>query len=165
MADQKTMKALRHHEDGLKIDHIPIPEPGPHDVLIKVHAAAITASELTWPETKARQAPIPGHDVAGEIVAVGSEVHKKFAEGDKVFALSSFSRDGGAAEYVAVSYKEISHMPANLSFEEAVAVPLSALWVYQALTHHLFPKSGEKCHVTGAGGIDASKGVHRPSAD
>lgn len=152
MAEQKMMRALRYHGDGLRIDEVPVPTPGPRDVLIKVHATAITNGELTWPETKAREAPIPGHDVVGEITTLGSEVKGGFAKGDKVFALSSFLRDGGVAEYVAVSYKEVAHMPANFSYEEAASIPLSALWVYQALSHHLYPKSGEKVHVTGAGG-------------
>lgn len=147
------MKALRHYEDGLKIEEVPIPTPGPKDVLIKVHATAITADELTWPETKERQHPIPGHDVAGVIEAKGSDVGEAFAEGDKVFALTSFSREGGAAEYLVASYKEVSPMPTNLTFEEAAAIPLSALWVYQAIYQHLHPKSGEKVVVVGAGGI------------
>jgi NADPH:quinone reductase-like Zn-dependent oxidoreductase len=151
MAEKGTMRALRHHKDGLKVDDVPVPSPGPKDILIKVHATAITADELTWPETRKREAPIPGHDVAGTIVSIGSEVTAAFSEGDNVFACTSFSRDGGAAEYMVASFTEVAHMP-KVSFEEAAAIPLSALWVYQALLDHLDVKSGLKVLVTGAGG-------------
>lgn len=159
------MKALRYHEDGFQIEQVPIPAPGPKDVLIKVHAAAITADELTWPETKERHYPIPGHDIAGVIEAKGQDVGDSFSEGDKVFALTSFTRDGGAAEYILASYKEIAHMPSSLTFEEAAAIPLSALWVYQAIYQHLHPKSGEKVLVAGAGGNEIDqpqRGLRRP---
>ena len=99
------MKALRNFKDGLRIDETPEPAHGPKDVLIKVHATAITAAELTWPETVARENTIPGHDVAGTIVKVGAEV-SGFKEGDEVFALTSFSRDGCAAEYAIASASE-----------------------------------------------------------
>jgi NADPH:quinone reductase-like Zn-dependent oxidoreductase len=146
------MKALRHHDTGFKVEDIPTPIPGPKDVLIKVHATSLTADELKWPETKLREAPIPGHDVAGVIAVKGSEVDETFKEGDRVFALTSFSRDGGAAEYMIASSKEVAHMPDNLSFEDASAIPLSALWVYQALFHHVHAISGQKVLITGAGG-------------
>ena len=54
------MKALRNHKDGLRIDEIDVPLPGPDDVLIKVHATSITNGELGWPETLERENPIPG---------------------------------------------------------------------------------------------------------
>ncbi|KAK5169048.1 uncharacterized protein LTR77_006357 [Saxophila tyrrhenica] len=146
-----TMKALRYHKDGLKIDDVPIPTPDPKDVLVKVHAAAITADELTWPPTLERETPIPGHDVAGTIASLGSEAEGHFKEGDKVFGVTCFTRDGGAAEYMVANYREIAHMP-QMSFEAAAAIPLSALWVYQALMDHVHARSGQKVLITGAGG-------------
>ena len=108
MADKTTMKALRYHKDGsLKLDSdTPIPTPGPKDILIKVHATAITADELTWPETLKREAPIPGHDIAGTIVSIGAEVQGGFKEDDNVFALTSFSRDGGKSIPIAAELVE-----------------------------------------------------------
>lgn len=63
------MRALRHHkEGGLKVEDAPKPATlGGNDVLIRVKATAVTRSELEWAETKARETPIPGHDVAGII--------------------------------------------------------------------------------------------------
>ena len=109
------MKALRNHKDGLRVDEIAEPSHGPKEVLIKVHATAITAAELTWPETTARENPVPGHDVAGTIAKVGAEV-TGFKEGDEVFALTSFSRDGCAAEYAIATPAELARKPTNLSF-------------------------------------------------
>ena len=95
---------------------------------------------------------VEGHDVAGTIAAVGLEV-TGFAEGDEVFALTSFSRDGGAAEYMTTLSTELSIKPPSLSFEQAAAIPLSALWVWQALFEHADAKTGQKLLVTGAGGM------------
>lgn len=66
------MRALRYHrEDGsLRVEDLPKPpQPDGNDVLIQVKATAITNGELEWPETKEREFPVPGHDVAG-IIAV-----------------------------------------------------------------------------------------------
>ena len=146
------MRALRHHKDGLKVEDIPIPTPGPKDLLIKVHATSITANELEWMETVSREYPIPGQDLAGTVEQVGTEV-TEFTKGDDVFALTSFSRDGAAAEYMTAASGEFAVKPRNLSYEEAAAIPLSALWVWQALYQHADVKAGQKILITGAGGI------------
>lgn len=145
------MKALRLHKDGLRIEDIPTPTPGAKDVLIKVRATSITANELTWTETVAQEYPIPGHDVAGVVEAMGAEVIG-FKKGDEVFALTSFSRNGAAAEYMIGLHTEFAIKPKNLSFEEAAAIPLSALWVWQALFQHIEVTAGHKMLITGAGG-------------
>lgn len=109
------MKALRNFKDGLAVVDAEEPNPGPKEVLIKVHATAITAAELAWPETTARENPIPGHDVAGTVAKVGSEV-TAFKKGDEVFALTSFSREGCAAEYAIANTAELAKKPQSLTF-------------------------------------------------
>jgi NADPH:quinone reductase-like Zn-dependent oxidoreductase len=145
------MKALRHHKDGLKIGNIAIPSTGPKDVLIRVHATAITRGELEWPESVERQNPIPGHDVAGSIESIGAEV-TKFQNGDEVFGLISFTRDGAAAEYVLAAEHELCMKPSQLPFEDAAAISLSSLTVWQTFFDHLDAKEGQKVLITGAGG-------------
>ena len=145
------MKALRHHKNGLKIDDVAVPTTGPKDVLIKVHATAITRGELEWPESIERQNPIPGHDVAGSVVSIGAEV-TKFKKGDEVFGLISFSRDGAAAGYVLAAEYELALKPSQLSFEDAAAISLSSLTVWQTYFDHLDAKEGQKVLITGAGG-------------
>jgi NADPH:quinone reductase-like Zn-dependent oxidoreductase len=145
------MKALRYHKDGLKIEEIPIPTPGPKDILIKVHATSITRGELEWPEAFARKDPIPGYDVAGTVEDIGAEV-TKFKKGDEVFGLTAFEREGAAAEYTLGAENELALKPADLSFEEAAAMSLSTLTVWQALFDHIQAKEGQKVLITGAGG-------------
>ena len=147
------MKALRNHKDGLKIDEVPIPKPGPKDALIKVNTASITRDELGWVEAVGRgDCPIPGYDVAGTIEAVGAEV-TKFKKGDEVFGLINFEREGAAAEYTIADENVLALKPAGLSFEEAAAMPLSTLTVWQALFKHAEAKEGQKVLTNGAGGV------------
>ena len=147
------MKALRNHKEGLTIDDMPTPTPGPKDVLIKVYTAALTAHELEWPETIARENPTPCHDVAGTVEAVGAEV-TGFVKGDEVFGLTSFTREGAAAEYMVASSAELALKPSSLSFEEAAAISLSALTAWQAIFQHADAKAGQKVLITGAGGTE-----------
>src|SRR5215467_11842288 len=81
---------VRLHDDGLKIEEIETPSPGPGEVLVSVHAAAITRDELEWPVD--RLPAIPSYELSG--VVVGS--------GEEVYALTPFDRDGVAAEYAVV---------------------------------------------------------------
>lgn len=116
-----------------------IPTPSTSQYLIRVHHTAITANELIWPETLLRQLAIPGHDLCGTIVSTPSSPPSssaKFKEGDEVFALTSFSRDGAAAEYVVAEADELAPKPEALTRKEAAAVPLSVLTAWQALFVH-----------------------------
>src|SRR5436190_11543942 len=85
--EQGAVLAVRLHDDGLKVDEIETPSPDPGEVLVRVHAAAITRNELEWPVD--RLPAIPSYELSG--VVVGS--------GDEVYALTPFDRDGVAAEY------------------------------------------------------------------
>lgn len=125
----------------------PVPTPAPDQALLRVLTTSITANELSWAETLRRQAPIPGHDVCGLIVSMPTLTDKQesgpssatpsFQVGDKVFALTSFSRDGAAAEYVVASPTELALAPeGRISDEEIASLPLSALTAWQALFEH-----------------------------
>jgi NADPH:quinone reductase-like Zn-dependent oxidoreductase len=87
-----------------------------------------------------------GGDFAGVVEAVGSDV-KDFKPGDRVFG----GRHGAYAEYVAVK-KGIAHMPANVSFEEAAAVPTAALTALQGLRDNGKLEAGQRVLITGAAG-------------
>jgi hypothetical protein len=104
------MMALRAHTQGgpevLVYESAPRPTPGNDEVLIAVHAAAITFAELTWPETWAsggvdRTPVIPSHEFSGVVAEVGDGV-TGLSTGDEVYGLVPFDRDGAAAEYVSV---------------------------------------------------------------
>ena len=97
------MRAIRLHPpggiDGLALDDVETPSPRPGEALVRVHAAAITRDELTWPVD--RLPAIPSYELAGVVAAVAPDV-ESVAVGDACFALTPFDRDGVAAEYAAV---------------------------------------------------------------
>lgn len=132
----------------------PPPTPSPTQYLLLVHAAAITTDEQTWTETLARASPIPAHDVCGTVVTTPT-AHSptpEFKIGDQVMALTSFSRDGAAAEYVVAEAAEVAAKPPTLSAVAAAAVPLSFLTAWQALVAHGRAGAGQSVLVLGAAG-------------
>lgn len=156
------MQALRAHRRGgpevLTYERAPDPRPDAGDILVAVHAAAITFAELTWEETWTRdgrdRAPvIPSHEFSG-IIAETSGDASKFAVGDEVYGTVPFDRDGAAAEYVATPVTQVASKPARLSHVEAAAMPLPVLTARQALFDHTKVAAGQHVLVHGgAGGV------------
>ena len=132
------MRALRLYEDGLRVEEIEVPEPGPGEVLCRVHAAAITRDELTWPTD--RLPAIPSYELSGVV------------DGDEVVALTPFGRDGVAAEYAVVPTAVLAPKPPELSHVGAAALPMGALSGQQGLFVHGGLQSGERVLVTGTSG-------------
>ncbi len=155
------MKAVRLHRRGgpeeLVYEEAPPPAPGDGDALVRVHACAITPTELSWGPTYTthdgveRLPSIPGHEVSGVVEAVVSAT-AGLRTGDAVYALTDFWRDGAAAEYVAVRAGDLAPRPANLSDTQAAAVPLSALTAWQALFDHARLSKGQRVLIHGAAG-------------
>src|SRR5689334_275458 len=142
-AQGATMKAVIQDRYGtsevLHVGDVPIPEPGDHEVLIKVHAAGLdrgTEHLMTGKPYAMRSAtglrrpknPIAGRDVAGTVVKVGAAV-TRFAPGDEVYGVAP----GSFAEYAIGPENKLAHKPANLTFAEAAVVPISAGTALQAL--------------------------------
>src|SRR5579871_4085726 len=103
------MKAIRlHHRGGPEAfvyEEAIQPQPGADEVLVRVHAAAVTPTELSWMPTwttrsgEPRRFPIiPGHEFSGTIAAVGGGV-KDLAVGDPVYGLNDWFGEGAQAEY------------------------------------------------------------------
>jgi NADPH:quinone reductase-like Zn-dependent oxidoreductase len=132
--------AVRLHGDGLRVEEIGEPLPGPGDVLVRVRAAAITRDELEWPVD--RLPAIPSYELSGVVVESGEEV----------FALTPFDRDGVAAEYAVVPADVLASKPAGLSHVEAAALPMGGLSAWQALFVHGRLARGERVLITGASG-------------
>lgn len=155
------MKAVRMHAragpETLIYEEAPIPDLAPGDALVRVHAAGITPTELTWSSTyvtrekKDRLPVIPGFEMAGTIERVASDVNN-VSPGQEVYGLLDFWRDGAAAEYVAVRASDLAPKPKSLSFTYAAAIPLSALTAWQALFDYAKLSRGETVLVHGAGG-------------
>ncbi|GCE29930.1 NADPH:quinone reductase [Dictyobacter alpinus] len=155
------MKAIRIHgrggADHLVYEDAPKPEPGPGEVLVRVHAAGVIATELTWDETYRtgagiqRTYPIPGHDFSGVVEEAGADV-TNLAKGAEVYALIDFDRDGAAAEYAIVRQEELALKPRSLDHVQAAAVPLTALTAWQALFEHAGLQKGQTILIHGAAG-------------
>lgn len=158
------MTALRaHHRGGpevLVVERVPVPVPAAGEVLIEVHAAAITFDELTWEETWTRDGAsrtpvIPSHEVSGVVSEIGPGV-TGLASGDEVYGLIDFDRDGGAAEFVTVPASDLAAKPPTASHVVAAALPLAGLTAWQALVEHAAVRPGEAVLVLGgAGGVGA----------
>jgi NADPH:quinone reductase-like Zn-dependent oxidoreductase len=156
--------------DVLRSAQIARPAIGGAEVLLRVHAAGLDRG--TWHLMAGRpylvrlavglrgpRNPVPGLDVAGTVVAVGPDV-TRFSVGDEVFG---FSR-GSFAEYAAARESKLAAKPANVSFEQAAAVPVSAVTALLALTDVGHVTAGQKVLITGASGGVGSYAVQLAKA-
>jgi NADPH:quinone reductase-like Zn-dependent oxidoreductase len=160
----ESMMALRAHTQGgpevLAYESAPRPTVRDGEVLIAVHAAAITFDELTWPETWVsggvdRTPVIPSHEFSGVVAEVGDGV-TGLSVGDEVYGLVPFDRDGAAAEYVSVPATSVAARPRTVSHVVAAAAVLPALTAWQALVDHAAVQPGQRVLVHGgAGGVGA----------
>ncbi len=158
---QERMKAVRMHARGgpenLVFEDVGIPEIRDGEVLIKVHAASITPTELTWNSSytddrgNERIPSIPSFEISGTVHKISDGVnHLKV--GDEVFGLLNFWRNGGAAEYVAIEAAGIALKPATIDHVSAASLPLSGLTAWQALFDHGGLSAGKKVLIHGAAG-------------
>jgi NADPH:quinone reductase-like Zn-dependent oxidoreductase len=154
------MAALRAQYPGgpevLVLERAPLPVPAADEVLVAVHAAAITFDELKWPQTWTRDGVsrtpvIVSHEVSGVVQGVGAEV-TDVRTGDGVCGLIAFDRDGGAAEFVAVPGTDLALKPPALSHAVAAALPLAGLTALQAVVDHAAVQPGEAVLVHGGAG-------------
>lgn len=162
-ANATTMKAVVYRCYGgpevLKVEDIEKPTPKDDELLIKVHAAS--ANPLDWhymrgtpyimrmdAGTGKPTSTRLGVDYAGTVEAVGKNI-TRFKPGDEVFGV----KKGAFAEYVAVpSERPMVLKPANVSFEQAAAVPIAAITALQALRDKGHVQAGQKVLVNGASG-------------
>src|SRR6201997_5275207 len=135
------------------------PTPRPRDILVEVRAAGLNPVDFKFRQGKLRAILRPklpfvlGNELAGEVIAVGRDV-KRFRAGDRVFARVAKDRAGAFAEQACVDEDDAAHMPRNLDFTAAAAVPLAGLTALQALRDELGVKPGQKLFISGgAGGV------------
>lgn len=132
----------------------PVPEPGPGEIRVRVHASAMNRADLlqrmgSYPAPAGAPADVPGLEYAGEVDAVG-EGAGLWAVGNRVMGLVG----GGAhAEYVVVHEREAIRIPHTLEMEKAAAIPEAFLTAYDALFRQLDLKMGERLliHAVGSG--------------
>jgi NADPH:quinone reductase-like Zn-dependent oxidoreductase len=145
--------------DVLRFTEVAKPVPKADEVLIKIHAASV--NPLDWRFLRAKpfiirlgglrepKHKILGVDIAGHVETVGSSV-KQFRPGDEVFGAGKDL--GGFADYVCTDEDKLALKPANLTFEEAAAVPVAALTALQGLRDKGRIGLGHKVLVDGASG-------------
>jgi NADPH:quinone reductase-like Zn-dependent oxidoreductase len=149
------------HEDQLKLTDLPVPIPGPTEVLIEI--AYTSVNPVDWKIRKGfLQGRLPhrfpivlGWDAAGRVKAVGRRV-KRFKIGDSVFAYcrKPVIQWGTYAEYIALEEDLVALMPSSLGFAQAASIPLAGLTAWQALHDRVNLQSGEIVLVhAGAGGV------------
>ncbi|MFF8908163.1 zinc-binding alcohol dehydrogenase family protein [Streptomyces olivaceoviridis] len=148
--NKTTMRAVGYREslpvsdpESLVDVELPVPEPSPHDLLVKVEAVAVNPVDY-----KIRQSNDPGGgtkvlgwDAAGTVVAVGEKV-ETFKTGDEVYYAGALDRAGANAEYHTVDERIVALKPATLSFTEAAALPLTSLTAWEGLFEHLGLENG-----------------------
>ena len=166
MGGDAQVKAIVYREYGspdiLKLEEVEKPFPGDDEVLIKIHAASVNTRD--WHLLRADpflvrlmtgllkpKDPILGSDVAGRVEVVGGDV-KQFQPSDDVFGDIGAYGNGAFAEYVAVPENALVLKPANMTFEQAAAVPGSALAALQGLRDHGQIQPDQKVLINGASG-------------
>jgi len=131
--------------------------PGDAEVLVKVHAAGVTPSELSWYPTthckdgSPRVKAVPGHEFSGTIVEVGRDAGG-FSVDDAVYGMNDWFRDGATAEYCVTSPAMLARKPQRLTHAEAATVPIGALTAWQALFERARLQAGERILVHGGAG-------------
>jgi NADPH:quinone reductase-like Zn-dependent oxidoreductase len=145
--------------DVLQFTEVEKPSPKDNEVLMKVYAASVNPLDLFQmggaplvrrvPGLRTPKQQVLGCDIAGRVEAVGGHV-KQFQPGDEVFG-ASFA-GGGFAEYVCTIEDKLALKPANISFEEAAAVPVAAITALQGLRDKGRIQRGQKVLVDGASG-------------
>ena len=167
---ETTMKAIAHDTYGstdvLELRDIDKPVVGEDDVLVAVRAAGVDPGvwhlmtgmpylvRLMGYGLRAPKHRVRGTDVAGRVEAVGKNV-TRFQPGDEVFGTC----DGSFAEYACAREGRLAAKPANLGFEQAAAVPVSALTALQGLRDTAKVKAGHRVLVIGAAGGVGTFGV------
>lgn len=135
----------------------PRPEPLEREVLIRIDAAGVTPTELSWYPTwhtksgDPRTAAVPGHEFSGVIAAVGAGV-TEFATGQEVFGMNDWFADGATSEYCIALPQAIAKKPPRLSHAEAASVPIGALTAWQGLFDRAHLQRGERLLVHGGAG-------------
>ena len=177
-----TMRAARFDGSILSVQDVPIPVPGPGEVLVKVEACGICLSDVHLLDgTLPMMLPVvtPGHEAAGTIVEVGSQV-PVWQPGDRVvlaggrpcgrcrwcvrgrfedceaFEIMGFNFDGAWAQYVVVPSPTLASVPDGIPIEQAAILADAVSTPYAALTERAALRPGEAVGLWGIGGL----GVH-----
>ncbi len=146
----------------LQLAEVEKPVPAADEVLVKVQAVGVNDWDLGLMQGTPllmrlyiglfrNKIPTPGVEIAGIVESSGEEA-TRFAAGKKVYSDLSYGKFRGYAEYVCVKETELFHMPTNLSFAQAVAIPHAGLLAIQSLKDIAGLREGQSLLINGAGG-------------
>jgi NADPH:quinone reductase-like Zn-dependent oxidoreductase len=155
------VKAMQVNKAGLGpvliLAELPKPEPGSGEILVHVHAAGVTPTELLWYPTThtksgtARMRAVPGHEFSGVITAIGKDV-QDFEVNDEVYGMNDWFSDGATAEFCISLPKNIARKPKTLTHELAATVPIGGLTAWQGLFDRAKLQPGERVLIHGGAG-------------
>lgn len=158
------MKAIVYDQPGLPIDNpnalydaeLPVPEPGPNDLLVKIQAVSVNPVDSKLRLSMPTSAPrVLGWDAVGTVVATGPSV-TLFKVGDEVWYAGDITRQGSYAEYGLVDERIAGHRPKSIPVADAAALPLTGITAWELLFDRLsIPEgggSGQTLLIIGAGG-------------
>ncbi len=142
---------------GMTLAERPEPQPAINDVVVEVHASGFVPTELGWPSTwtdrrgRDRTPAIPGHELAGVVIALGYGT-TGLSVGQRVFGLTDWHRDGTLAQYVAVEARNLAPLPGDVEYTVGASLPISGLTAWQGLFDHGRLRSGQSVLAHGAAG-------------
>lgn len=138
----------------LEVQERPTPEPGPNEILVRVHASALNRADLSqregnYPAPPGAPADILGMEFAGEVEGVGTEV-TAWRPGDRVFGIVG---GGGNAEYLVTDAQSAARIPDRLSWTDAAAIPEVFITAHDALFTQAALQRNERVliHAVGSG--------------
>lgn len=163
------MKAIRQHAYGgpqsFRYEDAPVPVPKPGEVLVRIGAAGVIATELSWQTSRTTRAGaprplpfIPGHEFSGEVAALGEGV-TGFSVGDSVYGMNDWFSDGAQAEYCLARVDDIARKPVSVDHLHAAVTPISALTAWQGLFGRAALEAGQHVLIHGAAGSVGSFAV------
>jgi NADPH2:quinone reductase len=139
----------------LRLDDVPVPTPGPNDLLVEVHACALNPIDFKVRRgalAKGRPFPIIlGFDMSGVVRGMGEGV-KGFAIDDEVYASPSLVRNGANAEFVCVDARMAALKPRSVDHAAAAALPLVTITAWEALLLRARVQRGETILIHAGGG-------------
>jgi NADPH:quinone reductase-like Zn-dependent oxidoreductase len=160
--------------DVLRLVELEKPAPAPDQILVKIHAVSINGSDREgligaplYARTRGLLRPhrncILGSDIAGVVEAAGSD-NTEFQVGDEVFGeLPGYG--GGFAEYAVTHGRTLAHKPADLSFEQAAAIPQAGVIALNGIRLKGHVQPGQKVLINGAGGSGGSFAIQLARLD
>jgi len=123
------MQAIVSTPEGARLAELPVPKPGPHEILVRVHAASLNRADLAG--LAARDGQVIGMEWAGEVVEVGPEAGD-WRVGDRAMCTGA----GAYAEYAVTDGGRAIRMPAALPYDEATVLTLALQAMHDALVTH-----------------------------